>query len=290
MPIDLYFDLPQHRAHVVDWGGAPNAPSVLLIHGLASNARIWNLVAPALTKQFRVCALDQRSHGLSSAPVDNQYDFAAMCGDIRLVGDRLGLDQPVLVGHSWGGGVALEYAARYRDRVRGIVMIDGGFAGLNKRLTWEDAEQRLAPPRLAGTPLSVFQERAKGWLGEIYSDAVFEVIVGNFEVRADGTVAPHLAFENHLKIVRAMWEQDADRLYAEVKCPALYLPCLPPASPDPMAEQFLTWKRESVAHIQALMPTAQIDWLSDSIHDVPLQRPQLVAEKIATFAKRVTAT
>jgi len=286
MPNDLFLDLPHLRAHLLDWGGL-SAPKLLLIHGLASNARIWNFVAPELAKNFRVVALDQRSHGLTSTPLNGDFSFAAVCDDMRAVCDQLEFEKPLVIGHSWGGSVALEYAARYPTAVAGLVLVDGGFVGLNKRMTWPEAEERLAPPRLAGTPLIDFQERVKGFLGDLYRPEIVEVVMGNLEIRADQTIAPHLAFDNHLKIVRAMWEQDADSLYAQVKCPALFLPCRPTEPLDPMDHQFLKWKQESVAHIQALMPQAQIEWLADSIHDVPLQRPELVVKNIEAFAKNI---
>jgi hypothetical protein len=90
-----------------------------------------------------------------------------------------------------------------------------------------------------------------------------------------------------MKIVRAMWEQDANSVYSQVKCQALFLPCVPPEPHDEMANQFLGWKRESAKAVQQLMPQAVIDWLADSIHDVPLQKPKLVAEKISSFAEAV---
>jgi len=288
MPTDLFLDLASLRQHLIDWGGPSDAQPILLVHGLASNAKIWNFVAPHLAQQYRTVAVDQRSHGLSSLPASGDFSFAAVCNDLHEACAQLGFTRPVIVGHSWGGSVALEYALRYPEAVAGLVLVDGGFVGLNKRMTWPEAETRLAPPRLVGTPLAEFKARARGWMGDMYSDERFDIVLGNFEVRADDTIAAHLAFDNHMQIVRAMWEQDADVVYKGVHCPALFLPCLPPNPTEAMEADFLKSKRESAAHIQALMPQAQIDWLTDSIHDVPLQRPELVAEKISTFTARLT--
>jgi len=287
MPTDLFPTLNHMRYHLADWGGPPDAQPIVLVHGLASNARIWTFVAPELAERFRVVAVDQRSHGLTEPPPDGDYSFKAMCDDLRAVCAELHFEKPVIVGHSWGASVALEYAARFPAEVSGVVMIDGGFVGIGQRMTWEEAEQRLAPPRLSGTPLAVFRDRAKGFLGQLYSDEVLEAVLGNFEIRADETIAPHLAFENHMKIVRAMWQQDAPAIYSQVKCPALFLPCVPSEPHDEMASQFLGWKRESARAVERLMPQAVIDWLTDSIHDVPLQKPALVAEKIGAFAEAV---
>lgn len=282
-PTDKFLNVNGLRLHARDWAGA--GQSVMLVHGLASNARIWDRVAPILARQFRVVALDQRSHGLSEAPADGDYSFDSICADLRGVVEALGSEKPVVVGHSWGASVALEYAARYPEAVRGIVLVDGGFLTLGKRMTWPEAEERLAPPRLAGTPIAEFRERVKKFSGENYSDELFDIILGNFEVLPGDTIRPHLAFESHLKIVRAMWEENAEQLYPQVHFPALFLPCIPPEPHDEMTAQFLHFKREGATLAERLMPQARIEWLIDSIHDVPLQKPEEVAEKIRGFVE-----
>ena len=280
-PTDKFLNVNGLRLHTRDWAGA--GQSVMLVHGLASNARIWDRVAPILAGQFRVVALDQRSHGLSEEPANGDYSFDSICADLRGVIEAFGFEKPVVAGHSWGAGVAVEYAARYPDAVSGIVLVDGGFLTLGKRMTWPEAEERLAPPRLAGTPVAEFRERVKTFAGENYNDELFDIILGNFEVRPDNTLHPHLAFESHLKIVRAMWEENAEQLYPQVHCPALFLPCNPPEPHDEMTAQFIYSKREGAALAGRLMPQARIEWLIDSIHDVPLQKPEEVAEKILGF-------
>jgi pimeloyl-ACP methyl ester carboxylesterase len=285
MPADLFFTVNGLRLHLADWGGPSDTPPILLVHGLASNAKIWNYVAPLLARHYRVAALDQRSHGQSDEAADGDYGFAAVCEDLHAVRAGLKLNRPVLVGHSWGASVALEYAARYPESVRGVVLIDGGFMTLGKRMTWPEAEERLAPPKLIGTPVEAFRERVKGFTGDRYSDDLFNIILGNFEVRPDNTIAPHLAFENHMKIVRAMWEEDPEAVYPKVHCPALFLPCIPPGPHDEMTKEFMHARREGSELAQKLMPQARVEWLADSIHDVPLQRPELVAEKIRTFVE-----
>lgn len=284
---DLFLDLPNLRLHLVDWGGLDDIPAILLIHGLASNAKMWNLVAPTLARSYRVMAVDQRSHGLTAVPDDYNYSFAAVCDDIHLVCEHFEIERPIVVGHSWGANVALEYAARYADSVTGIVAIDGGFIGLNKVMTWPQIKEVAAPPRWSGTPFTEYLERAKQSWGEHLSAEALDEIMGNIEVYDNQTIAPRLAFDDHLEILRATWEQDADTLYAQVKSPALFLPCLPPEPHNSQTQRFLAWERKTATRIQTLMPNAQIDWLVDSIHNVPLQRPKLITEKIRAFVGNV---
>ena len=107
---DAFVDLNGLRFHYRDWGGYGH-PFVLL-HGLASTAHIWNLTAPLLAQRFRLFALDQRGHGQSAKPEDG-YDFSSTAGDLSAFIEALDLERPVIVGHSWGGNVAIQFAVDY---------------------------------------------------------------------------------------------------------------------------------------------------------------------------------
>src|SRR5690606_27415799 len=87
-----------------EWPGQD--PPFILVHGLASNRRIWDLVAPRLATRHRVIALDQRGHGESDKP-ERGYDYATVTADLEAFLDALGVARPILVGHSWGAGVVL---------------------------------------------------------------------------------------------------------------------------------------------------------------------------------------
>ena len=84
---------------VRDFGGSGR--DLLLLHGLASTSHIFDLVAPRLTRGFRVVAYDQRGHGESSKP-SSKYGFAHMTADAVAVIRELGLRRPIVLGHSWG--------------------------------------------------------------------------------------------------------------------------------------------------------------------------------------------
>jgi pimeloyl-ACP methyl ester carboxylesterase len=137
---------------------------LVLLHGVASNARIWLPVAPLLTPRFRVLAVDQRGHGQSDKP-SSGYDFPSVVEDVREFVEALELELPVVAGHSWGGNVALEYAARHPEQVAGLVLVDGGFMEISARpgMTWERAERELAPPDLTHLTPAQLIEGAKRW-------------------------------------------------------------------------------------------------------------------------------
>lgn len=283
-PNDSFISANGINLHVRDWGGPADAPPILLVHGLASNARIWDLVAPLLARDFRVAALDQRGHGLSDKP-DHGYDFATITRDLAAAIGVLGFARPLIVGHSWGANVALQLAADEPSLPRAIVLVDGGTSDLGAAMSLEEALERLAPPKLAGTPRAAFLENLRSrWLGPLWSQEREEIIMGNFVVDEQDRIAPHLTFENHLKVVRALWEQRPAQIFPRVACPVLIIPADPP---EPLDEQSAAWlerKRRSVELAEAALPGARVAWAHASIHDVPLHHPEFLAEQIASFA------
>jgi pimeloyl-ACP methyl ester carboxylesterase len=283
-PSDIFVTANGLRLHLRDWGGPDVTPPILLVHGLASNARIWDLLAPLLALDFRVAALDQRGHGRSDKPADD-YGMATIADDLAGAIGALGWARPLVVGHSWGANVALQLAADHPDLAGGIVLLDGGTNELAAHMSLDETLERLAPPRLAGTPRTAFLEGLRTrWAASPLTQAVEDAIMGNFANDAQDRIAPHLTYENHLKIVRAMWKQRPTQLFASVACPTLIVPAeMPPA--DERAAQWLDRKRSSVAAAAAAIPRARVLWAHDSIHDVQLQRPEWLAETIAEFAR-----
>jgi pimeloyl-ACP methyl ester carboxylesterase len=135
-----------------EWPG--QGRDFLLVHGLASNARTWDLVAAKMSDAgHHVVAVDQRGHGLSDKP-ETGYGFDDVCTDLTALIDALSLRTPVVCGQSWGGNVVLELAARWPEVMSGLVMVDGGFIDLSGApgVTWEQIAVDLKPPPLAGTP------------------------------------------------------------------------------------------------------------------------------------------
>ncbi|HKV84280.1 MAG TPA: alpha/beta hydrolase [Ktedonobacterales bacterium] len=277
--------------HVREWAagggeaGAARTP-MLLLHGLASASRIWDLVAPLLAHDRRVVSLDQRGHGLSDKP-DDGYDFATIIKDDLLAADELGLGQRFhLAGHSWGANVALELAAAHPERVASLSLVDGGFGMLRQRpgATWETTSRDLAPPDFAGTPRETFL----GWVRKgnpNWRPELEDIMLNIVELRPDDTVGPRLARANHMKILRAMWDEDPIPTYQAVRCPVLFV-MAEQSAPDARGEAFLVTKRqgiESATRMLANAPRVETRWMRDTIHDIPLQRPDELAASIASF-------
>jgi pimeloyl-ACP methyl ester carboxylesterase len=124
-PVDRYIGVNGLRLRYRDWGG-PGVPAIAL-HGFALNAHSWDEVAPMLAPRLRLLAFDQRGHGLSEwAKHVADYSRANMVADVEEIVRALGLERPVVIGHSMGGMNALGFAARQPAGLRALVLVDVG--------------------------------------------------------------------------------------------------------------------------------------------------------------------
>lgn len=264
------------RLSVIVRDPAPETPArtpVLLVHGLASNARMWDGVGEALAALgHRSVAVDQRGHGRSDAP-DEGYDFATLADDLVAVMDATGLARPIVAGQSWGANVVLELAVRHPDRVAGVVCVDGALGSLRDVLPdWAVAEPALTPPDLLGTPL-VDLER---WVRTRHADWPETGVAGalaNFRVLDDGTVEPWLTRPRHMAIARHLWEHDPGALYPRLPVPALLLVADPPERAERRAL--------ALEGIVATGADVRVERFRPGDHDLHAQFPERVADAIA---------
>ena len=277
-PNDCYVELRGLPFHYRDWGG--DGRQVLLLHGLASTCHIWDLVAPLLAEDFRISAMDQRGHG-QSAQVDDGYDFAAVLGDAATMIEHLGWQRPIVVGHSWGADVALELAVAHPESVSGLIFVDGGTIDISGRPGWTLAQARedMAPPIFTGFTPQMMRERVEsgGRFGPNAPPETTEAVLANFRVLEDGTIQSNLRRENHLRIIDALWDHKPFELYPRLQCATLLLPARQ-ATPDAIERR--SRREDAIARAESLLLRSKTVWLEDSIHDVPLQRPALVADTI----------
>lgn len=253
----------------------------LCVHGLASNARMWDGVAEALAGLgHAVAAVDLRGHGRSDKP-ETGYDFATVCDDLvcvlgELRSGRLGSaaawERPVVVGQSWGANVVLELAYREPGLLSGIACVDGGTIDLGARFpTWEECAGALAPPRFEGTTASRFEAAVRAW-HPTWPESGIQGTLANFEVRGDGTVAPWLSFDHHMAILRSLYEHRPATRYPSVQAPVLLVPA------DNGDVSWTSDKRAGVEAALAALPEGRARWFSPADHDIHAQFPDELAK------------
>jgi pimeloyl-ACP methyl ester carboxylesterase len=105
-------------------------PDVILAHGITSCVAQWYVeILPALARNYRVTAYDLRGHGLTDM-TESGYTSEALARDLLALVDHLGIEHACVIGHSFGGTLAVHAALLQPERFRGLVLLDSGFACL----------------------------------------------------------------------------------------------------------------------------------------------------------------
>jgi len=268
--------------NVLTWPEDGGEAPVLLVHGLSSNARLWEAVADRLSAAGHpVAAVDQRGHGRSDKP-DGGYDFETLIADLAAVVTTLGWDPmrpPIVAGQSWGANVVLELAAVRADLVAALVLVDGGTIELSARFAdWPTCEAALAPPPLSGTSAATF-ERFLRMSHPEWPESGITATLANVEVLPDGTIRPWLSPSHHMTILRHLWEHHPSSRYGVIAAPVLLVPAEDPANPRWMAQ-----KRDEVDKATAALDLSVTRWIAGD-HDLHAQHPDLIAELIEAASR-----
>lgn len=113
--------------------GDPKRETVLLIHGLAGSSKTWDGVMPLLSDRYDVIAPDLLGHGESAKPIGD-YSLGAFASGLRDFLAVLDVDQVTIVGHSFGGGVAMQLAYQHPRLADRLVLVGSG--GLGREVSW----------------------------------------------------------------------------------------------------------------------------------------------------------
>ncbi len=280
-PEGRFVDVMGARLHVIEAG---KGPAILLIHGLGGVARNFNYqILGELAKQYRVVAVDRPGSGYSSrhrrssARLDVQADV--MAGLIEV----LGLERPLIVGHSLGGAVALATALRHPTEVSGLALVaplthlpqgvSKAFAGLTVRQGWL---RRLIAWTLA-TPMTI-----------INRDKVMNIVFGpeaapdDFGVRGGGFLglrpSQFIASSSDLNALEDVLPMMRQR-YPTLQLPISIIYGRQDRILDPT---------EQGQALKDIVPHAELT-LIDGGHMLPVTQPEVTTEFIRSTHEKVSA-
>ena len=253
------------------WPGDPAGVPVLLVHGLASNARVWDGVAALLAAAGRqVLAVDLRGHGTSASVPDPPGSDPTLVAaqDLSWACASLGWSRVVVAAHSWGAHIALQLAADLPHLVAGLALVDGGWRPYAERFADVDtAWRRAAPPDLTGWALQDVRETLTGAHPD-WSPAAVEATLANLEQRPDGTLSPWLTRQRHRDRIASMFAHRPRELHRRVRCRTVLL-----AADDP--------PHPSASAAASTLPDAELIAFPGGEHDLHLQFSGQVAAAIA---------
>ena len=196
-----------------------------MIHGLADNPYVFDDLAPAFTKGYRVIAYGRRGSG--SSDMKGPYDIGTLAEDLHGLMDALRIDRADLVGYSADSDEITEMAARYPDRVSRIVYFEGGydwagrdFATLGKALPVGFFD----PPRSAMASIDAFRAYQKMQMYPALDDIgrIDANLRQNVVIQSDGTLKYRIPKATVDALYSSIWA-NKQRDYTRVRCPALAL-------------------------------------------------------------------
>lgn len=270
--------------HYLEWAPdqEPISPPVLLLHGLSSNAHFWSRLANRLPDR-RVVALDQRGHGLTGRPphspaLPDGFAMEELLADVTFAAERLGLEKPVLAGHSWGATVSLELAARQRDFASALVFIDGPIQSASSLFSWEDGQKFMQPPLPRYASISQAFDDSRRDFGPAWADDLEPFVLARVMQDGDGLVLT-LTTEARLALLHGLYDSPVEQLWAALELPTFVL-----LARDASA-RVANWKDRGAAELEKMAPQLDIRWY-DTPHDIPLFAPDDMAAVIREAAER----
>jgi pimeloyl-ACP methyl ester carboxylesterase len=257
---------------------AGDGPVVVLIHGVAGRSSQWTRVVELLARRYRVIAPDLLGHGESAKP-RGDYSLGAHASGIRDLLVGLNIERASVVGHSLGGGIAMQFAYQFPERCERLVLVSSGglgddVHGLLRAATLPGSElvlPWLAHPRVLS--IASVLPRALGRLGLHTGPDLTEMArayqsLSNAEARA--------AFIQTLRSVIDPTGQRinaSDRLYLASKMPAMIV--------WGAHDRIIPVKHAAVAHEG--MPGSRLEVFDDAGHFPQLDDPYRFAETLEDF-------
>ena len=260
------------RLHYLDYG-IEGRPPMLCVHGGAANGHWFDYVAPGLTPDFHVRALDLRGHGDSEHVTPPAYFYKDYAEDLHAAVEALDLRDFVLMAHSMGGAVSLLYAATFPGRVKALIVIDS---------TVNLSPERIAMLRDVGSrPGSSYATR--------------EELIARYRLRpgesfAAPEVVRHIASHSARQMDDGTWRHKFDRsVYAtreindgrphwnRISVPVLIV----------KGDRSERISAEVFADIKARCPQAELAAVSNSGHHVTLDNPDDFLAKVRPFLQKL---
>lgn len=138
---------------------AGRGPALVLIHGIGDSSATWAELIPDLARRHTVIAPDLLGHGASDKPRAD-YSVAAYANGVRDLLTALGIESATLVGHSLGGGVAMQFAYQFPERTERLILVSAGGVGREvnpvlRAVSLPGAHLMLSTLRLPGMRLQV---------------------------------------------------------------------------------------------------------------------------------------
>lgn len=264
------------QIRVTEWGER-GKPVIFCLHGLGSTSLSFIEIAEQLKEDYRLIAIDAPGHGKTSAfPSGEQYEMDNMVDWLNNVIDQLDIDHFYFLSHSWGSFVALFYVRKFESRVRGSILIDGGYQ--TKRLAGQSMEEEVAYYEKDFDEY-VFED----WEGffsrekEAYTrwSPLLEKAVKDLGVERDNKVRWHMRGKDAGHIIRAMHKDETEDIYQSLSSNILLLRATLP--------ERVEVQRKNTAETFQQKTGGTVKVVSNTTHMLHWDNPTIVVNEIKKY-------
>jgi pimeloyl-ACP methyl ester carboxylesterase len=262
-----------HMSYVT--GG--HGPPLVLVHGLGTYSFTWRFVLPVLQQRYTIYAIDMLGCG-ESDKLDVDYSLEALAGYLKGFLDAVGLERPIIIGHSMGGGITMMFCHLYPDRAERVVLVSSG--GMGREMHWllrvstlpgaEGVIGVLADPRSRVPQVSrTLEQRRMRRLDQEF-DATTPTMLDRFQ-----SPEARLAF---LSMLRGIGGISGQKVSALPFLNQLAIPTLLIWGADDHTIP-VSHGREAVKHI----PCAHLEIIPNCFHRPQIEAPQRFCEMVLDF-------
>jgi len=242
---------------------AGKGETIVLLHDGMVNLRIWDEQFPVLAKNYKVIRYDRRGYGKSSDP-QTKYSHI---DDLNQVFIQLKIDKAIVFGMSSGGGLAINFALTYPEKVKGLVLVGAVVSGFGYTSHMTTRGGHLNPAEFSD-PVKLRKYFIMDDPYEIYSE--------NLKAKEKVmTLLPYLGRDN--KVPTKPAAKVAIRSLSEIKAPALIL----------VGEYDIPDVHAHAGAINAGIENSKREIISKSGHLIPIEQPELFMEAVTSFLAKI---
>ncbi len=266
-------------------GGPANGRALVCCNGVGVSTFFWDYVGEFFSRDHRVVVWDYRGHGASGVPATLRHlTMAHVADDLARIMDANGIERAVLLGHSMGCQVILEFCRLFPDRVLGLVPILGAYGHpadtfldprVGRALYRAAYEVGTRIPDLISLGMRLTLRKPIAWqvarlTGLIHADMCRKEDMEPY--------LEHLARQDpavFLEMVRAAQEHDAGPVLGEVRAPALVV----------AGERDLFTPRHLSVEMAGRMPRAELLEIPRGSHAALIEQPELINLRLEKFLR-----
>ncbi|MGM7700660.1 alpha/beta fold hydrolase [Pseudalkalibacillus sp. Hm43] len=255
--------------------GNPQNPKILCLHGLTSDSFSFVQLTEFLNKKFHLILLDLPGHGDTDPfTKERDYRFSTMVDKLNRVVETITTEPFSIIGHSWGGDLALHFAKEFPSMVRGVVLIDGGYmfpenVNLSEEQALEAWKAYMESARYKdwNGVLNTYQDYTTGALDASFNHLIrsnFREVNGKYHLKAD--------VFSVISTIRAFYSEPCSTTYQYIHCPVLLFHATQPEK-DPT-------RSAAIKSIYEKINDLNVIGIENTKHNVHWDCPEDVAKEI----------